>query len=115
MISAEVINRIYKRHKRLPKTIDALNLPLLNNVAELHDIIIDETSLTIGSIDNKSPFHSLLLKHIHGIENFENQVAIVLRASIIFLDKKEAKIDIHIKAIKRPSVLQMLIAKLLNK
>lgn len=116
MINSTVINSLYKKYRRQPKTIDALNLSVLyDTVSELHNIVIAENSVTIGSIDLNSPFNSLLLKHIHGIETFENYVAIILRSAILFLDKKESKVRIHIKTIKRPSVLRMLIAKLFNR
>ncbi len=116
MINSAVIDTLYKRYRRPPKTFDTLNISILNDtVCELHNISIDETSIKIGSIDKNSPFSNLLLKHIHGIANFEKYVAIILRSSILFLDKNESNVRIHIKPIKRPSVLRMLIAKLFNK
>lgn len=100
MITAEVINAIYKKYDKRPKSVDCLDFALLfEGAGILHDIMIDPEmqELTIESISPDSPFHSLPLNHINAIIPFEEWVAIVLHSSIIFLNKKKPITSIHIK------------------
>lgn len=109
MITGKVIHEIYKKYRKSPQSSDCLDLDLLyNGVSEIHNIEIKNNNLVIGSVGEKSPFYSLPLKKIHGIVNFENCVAIVLHSSILFLDKKENKVQIHIK-MQKPNLWQRLI------
>lgn len=98
MITKKVINEIYKTYRRRPTSSGKLNLSYLNDeVAEMHGIKIADDKLTIGSIDARSPFKSLPLKLIHGIENFEDEIAIILHSTIIFLNKRDNGTNIHVK------------------
>lgn len=100
MITNDVINEIYKKYDKRPKSIDSLNLALLFEKAGIeHDILIDpETQeMSIGSIDPSSPFHTIPLKNIHAIVPFEEWTAIVLHSSILFLNNKKPLPSIHIK------------------
>lgn len=100
MITRKVIDTLYKKYSKLPKSPDCLDFVLLfETVAGHHNINIDIESDTmqIGSIDQASPFHSIPLSKIHAIVPFEEWVAVVLHSSIIFLNKKNNKVSIHIK------------------
>ena len=100
MITKEVINSIYKQYPHRAKIVDCLDIPMLfDSVGKLHNITVDIDSerLIIGSLNPKSVFHSILLKHIHAFLPFENWTAIVLPTSIIFLNKKNRQVSIHIK------------------
>ncbi len=111
MITGKVIQEVYKKYRKCPPTLDSIDLNLLDGVvSEVHNIKIQEKHLIIGSVDEKSPFHSLPLNKIHGIVNFENCVAIVFHSSILFLDKKEDKVQIHLK-MKKPNILQRLMMR----
>lgn len=100
MISKEVISTMYRKYKRRPKSPDYLDFALLfDHVAELHNISVDleHDELVIRSIDPASPFHRLPLSRIHAIVPFEEWIAVVLPAAIIFLSKKSSQVQIHLK------------------
>lgn len=99
MITKQVIDTIYKKYDKRPKSPDCLDFGLLfDTVQENHDISVDmdADSLFIGSIDSRSPFHKIPLSKIHAIIPFEEWVAIVLHSSIIFLNRNSSKVSIHI-------------------
>ena len=103
MITRQIIDTLYKKYKKAPKSIDMLNLAMLfDYAAHHHNIYIDpETEeLTIKSIDEKSPFHTLSIKRINAIVPFEEWVAIVMPASIVFLNRKNSKVAVDIKAVR---------------
>ncbi len=100
MITKEVIQTLYKKYPHRAKSEDCLDIALLfDSVGTLHDINVDiETGkIIIGSLDEKSIFHSIPLAHIHAIVPFEEWTAIVLHSSIIFLNKLNTKVSIHLK------------------
>ena len=108
MITPLVIKELYKTYRRFPSCIDDLNLSLLfEQTAEHHEITIEDNRLIIHNMDVSSPFRKLLLNRIHGIENFEEEVAIVMQSSIIFLNKKDDGINVNVKT-SRPSFWQRL-------
>lgn len=110
MITRELINTLYKKYKKAPKSLDLLNLALLfEHAAEHHDIFINpETQeLTIGSIDPSSPFHTIYVTRINAIVPFEEWIAIVMHSSIIFLNRKSNKVAVDIKALS-PSLMDRL-------
>ncbi|MCC8114150.1 MAG: hypothetical protein LUD17_04890 [Bacteroidales bacterium] len=101
MITNQVIEAIYKKYDKRPKSIDSLDFALLFEKAGLqHDILIDpETNeMTISSIAEDSPFHQIPLHNINAIVPFEEWTAIVMHSSIIFLNVKKPINSIHIKA-----------------
>lgn len=100
MITKEVIQEIYKKYPKRAKSVDELDFGLLfDTVGAMHDINVDFASnrLIIGSLDDRSIFRSIHLGHIHAFVPFEEWTAIVLNASIIFLNKKNHEISIHLK------------------
>lgn len=98
MVTRKLIDAIYRKYNRPPASPDELNLGLLFDYAlENHGIVIDENDLFIGSVDPTSPFAQIPLRHIHEILEFENQIAIVLRNSILFLNKKDSDVNVHIR------------------
>lgn len=106
MITQQVIDTLYKQYKKKPKSLDCLDMPLLFDAAgEHHDVNVDfndemDAELVIGSIDPTSPFHRIPMNHIHAIVPFEDWVAIVLHSSIIFLNKKDNRVSIHLRNLK---------------
>ena len=85
-----------------PESPDCLDIAILfENLMGVHDIYVDDFgNLIIESLPPDSPFHKLSLSRINGIVDFEEWVAIVLHATIIFLDKRTSKVHIHIKKAK---------------
>lgn len=103
MITKEVIQTLYKKYPRRAKSVDELDMAMLfETVGVMHNISVDiETNtLTIGSIEPKSIFHTIPLSHIHAFVPFEEWTAIVLHSSIIFLNRKKPTVQIHLKPIK---------------
>ena len=100
MITKQVIDTLYKKYSKLPKSPDCLDFGLLfDTVAEHHDISVDmdTDSLIIHSLGERSPFYTIPLSKIHAIVPFEEWVAIVLHSSVIFLNRTSAKVSVHIK------------------
>ncbi|MDE6453909.1 MAG: hypothetical protein K2L74_06825 [Muribaculaceae bacterium] len=106
MINQQVIDAIYKKYSKLPKSLDCLDMPLLFDVAgPHHNVSVDmdddmNAELVIGSIDKNSPFHRLPMHRIHAIVPFENWVAIVMHSSIIFLNKKDNTVSVNLKPMR---------------
>ncbi|MDE6048678.1 MAG: hypothetical protein K2G09_03170 [Paramuribaculum sp.] len=102
MVTKKVIDSLYKLCKNRPDSPDELDIALLfDDVAEKHSLQLNEKYLTINSLPPDSPFHRIAFKCIHGIIEFEEDIAIVLHSSIIFLSKKDSKVHIHIKESKQ--------------
>lgn len=105
MVTKKVIESLYKMCKNRPESPDDLDIALLfEDVADKHALMLDEGYLTINSLPPDNPFHRIALKRIHGIINFEEDVAIALHSSIIFLSKKDSRVNIHIKQ-QKPSFM----------
>lgn len=110
MITKQVIETLYKKYKKLPESPDCLDMPLLfESASQYHNVSIDMDSLVdsliIRSIDSRSPFHRIPLEKIHAIVPFEEWVAIVMHSSIVFLNRKSAKVNVHIRPC-RPSLME---------
>lgn len=102
MITKSVIENIYKQFADKPTTPDQLNLQLLFDYAmENHCIYVDGNDLIIESIQEDSPFHSIDLRRVRAILEFDRQIAIVLPASIVFLNKKDDGVHVHVRMAKR--------------
>ncbi len=98
MVTQEVIKTLYRQFNKPPKSTDELNLALLfDYVVENHGIFLDEDNLYIGSVDPSSPFAMLRLSRINEIVEFESVVAIVLPAAIVFLNKDDSEVYIHVR------------------
>ncbi|MCM1521371.1 MAG: hypothetical protein NC039_01805 [Muribaculaceae bacterium] len=98
MVTKKVIQTLYKQFNKPPQSTDELNIALLFDYAmENHGIFIDEDNLYIGSVDPSSPFATLQLSRIHEIVEFESCIAIVLPSSIIFLNKENSDVHIHLR------------------
>ena len=110
MISRKIIDSLYKRYHKPPKSIDMLNLVLLfDYAAEHHKVYIDPDTeeLIIPSVSPESPFHKIAIKRINAIVPFEEWVAIVLPAAIIFLNRKSNEVAVDLK-LTGPSFLDRL-------
>lgn len=101
MITKKVIDTIYKRYNKRPKSTDDLNIALLfEGVHPGHGIEIDGNNLVVNSVPEQSPFHEIPLSAVHAIIEFEEHVAIVLHSSILFLNRNSEGVSVHIKPFK---------------
>lgn len=104
MITNSVIKEIYKRYRKRPKSIDDLEVELLfERLHPSHEIELVGDSLRIGSVPKESPFCDIALSTICRIVDFEKHVAIVMHSSILFLNKENDGVTVHIKPYK-PSI-----------
>lgn len=104
MITKKVIDELYRKYNKRPETPFDLNLGILfDETVESHGLVLDEEKLIIGSLPEGSLFHSISLKHIHEIVEFEDCVAVVLHSSIIFLNKHDSRTFVNIRQ-DRPSL-----------
>ena len=98
MITKHVINSIYKQFRHRPKNQALLNIEhLFDTALDYLKITVDETQVTIGSLESNSPFRVIPLRRIHGIVKFDSATAIVFHSSIIFLNRHGKGINIHVK------------------
>ena len=98
MINKKAIEEVYRRYRKKPKGIDELNVAILfDSLADVHGLTIEDEKIVLRSVDDKSLFRTIALSRVYGIVNFEETVGIVLHSSIIFLNKKEPKVNVHIK------------------
>lgn len=101
MITNSVIQALYRKYRRRPTSVDTLDIHLLYESAHIsHAVSIEDETLYIHSIPENNPFHAVNINHIHAIVEFEESVAIVLHSSILFLNKTNNDVKIHIKPIK---------------
>ena len=109
MVTSKVIESLYKTYRKRPSAPDELNIGLLfdPNIQKYHQISLTPDELVIGSIPEMSPFHTILLRHIHGIVEFDRSISIVLHSSIIFLNKRDNGVNLHIK-MEKPSFMDRL-------
>lgn len=100
MIQKKAIESIYNKFRKRPASPDELDIPLLfEQVPDETGIEIDGDHLVINSVDANSPFHSIPVNHIHAILDFDEAVAIVLHSSIIFINKEDGSVSVHLKEI----------------
>lgn len=109
MVTSKVIDTLYRTYKKRPASPDELDLALLFDpkIEENHHVSLTPETLSIGSLPEESPFHTLLLKNIHAIVEFDRELAIVLHSSILFLSKRDASVNLHIK-MQKLGILQRL-------
>lgn len=98
MITKEVIKEIYKKYNKRPSSPDELNMPPLFEAAhQSHGIGIEDEKIKINSIPQNSIFHTVPLRNVNAILEFESVVAIVLHSSIIFLSKTDNRNYVNFK------------------
>lgn len=109
MVTSKVIDSLYRTYKKRPSSPDELDIALLfdPSIEENHHISINPETLTIGSLPQQSPFHTLPLSNIHAIVEFDRVLAIVLHSSILFLNKKDSGVHLHLK-MHKPGIFERL-------
>lgn len=108
MIQKKVIDAIYRKFKDRPASPDELNIPLLfEKLPEQAGVEIDGDNIILNSVAPDSPFHSIPVRHIHAIVEFDEAIAIVLHSSIVFISKADGTVHVHLREIN-PGLLDRL-------
>lgn len=101
MIDKKVIDSIYKKFNKRPSSPDELDIPLLfEKLPEEAKVEILGNELIINSTEPDSPFHNIPIGNINAIIEFDEAVAIILHASIIFISKDDGSVNVHIKELE---------------
>jgi hypothetical protein len=105
MITREVIDTLYKQYHTAPHPADTTDLALLLDYTGSHhklSVDIDADCLTIGSLNQNSPFNRIALHCINAVVPFDNWVALVMHSSILFLSRNTTDVNVHLKPIRVP-------------
>lgn len=97
MFNEAAIKYLYKHTKRAE---GGLPQRLLDEVVEKcarFQVSFDNCCMKIGMLDDGNPFKQIRLSCIKGIEIVDNEIAVVMNASIIFLDNTDGSIKVSIK------------------
>lgn len=113
MVTKKVIESLYKTCNTRPESPDELNIAALFEALPFHGVQIEDGDVVINSIPDESPFHRISLSRINDIIEFEDEVAIVLHSSIIFLNKADGRANVHIRQ-QQPSLIDRLRYKFAN-
>ncbi|MCH5216183.1 MAG: hypothetical protein J1F10_04520 [Muribaculaceae bacterium] len=113
MITKEVIKTLYRMHKT-PVGYEEI-LPVLNNfilaLKQNHNLKIDDDTLVLEDMDDDNLFKTIFIDRICGIEQLDRCFALVLPNSILFFNKDNSEINLHIK-IPKPSILDRIKGKI---
>ena len=102
MITRDTINNLYKTgHTTISKHID--ENAFHSDCIQLYNITFNKEHLTIHHCHHDSPLRVIPLSNIIGVEELSSHTAIILRNSIIFLNKYIHDIKVHIRIVK-PSI-----------
>lgn len=102
-ITSDMINELYRRFKRQPKRLEDRNLSLLVDYALDTDALdMDGEKLVFTRMEPSSPLREIMLDKIHGVADLPGVTAVVLRNSIIFIDKDDLSTRVHVKQLRRP-------------
>lgn len=103
MIHHKTINELYRRYRRRPKDENDLHLNILACVSGNTGVLRREgNEIVFNARETCGKERRISIEHIHGIVSFERHVAIVLCASIIFVNKETGSVSVHIKE-EKPS------------
>lgn len=98
MITRQVIEALYKKYGRMPKSEAERNLGLLRDfAAENVAVDIEDGKLLLYNIDPMSPFNEIRIDNIHGVVDFDDCIAVVMHSSIVFIMKPMPPVHVHIK------------------
>lgn len=98
MITKEVIRDIYKEYKKPNANTEELNLPyFLELLAPHHNLGYDGEEIVFEDMDEFNPFRRILVRNLHGIIEFDKNVAFVFPNHILFLGKRSPELHVHFK------------------
>lgn len=94
----DLINSLYKRHRKRPSTLGERGLHLLADfIVEESGMELDDDKILFTEMSETSPFRAIRLDNINGVEDLGGVLAIVMHSSIIFFNKSTHEASVHIK------------------
>ncbi len=104
MITDKVIKDLYKSYSK-PAKADELNLDyFLTLLRENHSIRREDDEIFVDELEEFNPFRRFLIRSIHGVVEFESNVAFVFRGHILFFSKESNDMRVHIRPAKKKSI-----------
>lgn len=98
MITKEVIQDIYKEYKKPHANREELRLPyFLELLAPHHKLEYDGDEIIFADMDEFNPFRRILVRNLHGIVEFDKNVAFIFPNHIMFLGKRSKELHVHFK------------------
>ena len=98
MISKSVIKALYKKYPSPPQNFPDLDIEdFISLCGETYGIVLDENTITFGRMSEENPFRVILLRHICGIEKFEDHIALVTPSYILFFHRDKFDMMVHFK------------------
>lgn len=103
MITTRIIKSLYRAYPKRNESEKNLNLPILamklsyiNTQNNDRYASITTSHIIFNTISEDSPIHSIPIKNICRVKYSSNQIAIITRQSIIFINSNNGDINVHI-------------------
>lgn len=98
MITASTIANLYSSFATAPALFEDRGLTALMDMAFDTDAVdFDGDRLVFNGIEPSSPLHSVEIERIYGAAEIQGHMAVVLPAAIIFINKADHSVRVHIK------------------
>lgn len=98
MISNDTIQRLYNTYNEAPALFENRGLNRLMEYAFDSDAVdFDGDRIVFNSVARNSPLRSIELERIYGVEELENWLAVVLPAAILFVNRTDNAVRVHLK------------------
>ncbi len=98
MVNKRTIKYLYKNIRRpkngLPRKLFA---EVEERCRECFNITFENGLMTIGSLDECSPFRNIRISSINGFKIAGNEVAVVMEQSILFFNNATGTIDVNLR------------------
>lgn len=98
MITDQVIQEIYKKFRKPPKSVDDLNLPhYMSMLNEHHKLTMDDEEVIIRDLEEGNLFSRFLIRSLYTVLEFDKMIAFVFRSHILFFGKEDNTLRVHMK------------------
>lgn len=106
MITDRVIKEIYRKYSKPQNKPEDLKLKyFVDLLSPNHDIKLEDNEVIFEDQEEFSPFRRFLIRSLHGVLEFDKQVAFVFRNHILFLNKNTDEMRVHMKTYERKNLL----------
>ncbi len=112
MITESVIKEIYKKFGKPHKNREDLKLDYFMDILNAnHNIVFDGDEIILKDLEEFNPFRRFLIRSLTAILEFDKMIAFVFCNHILFLGKNEEQMRVHIKPLKKPSLLDRILGR----